>query len=133
MAKAGGTDRRMRQISKLLGLIITVPILLVAISFAVSNTDIMTLRLWPFTTEVTMPTALALFIVLIFGFLIGAIAAFVGAGSLRKRLRNAEYRLRQMEMEQARIAREKDAIAAKAQQETVALSQRSSAPALAAE
>jgi hypothetical protein len=38
-----------------------------------------------------------------------------------------------MEMEQARIAREKDAIAAKAQQETVALSQRSSAPALAAE
>jgi hypothetical protein len=37
----------MRQISKLLGLIITVPILLVAISFAVSNTDIMTLRLWP--------------------------------------------------------------------------------------
>jgi lipopolysaccharide assembly protein A len=123
----------MRQISKLLGLIITVPILLVAISFAVSNTDIMTLRLWPFTTEVTMPTALALFIVLIFGFLIGAIAAFVGAGSLRKRLRNAEYRLRQMEMEQARIAREKDAIAAKAQQETVALSQRSSAPALAAE
>jgi lipopolysaccharide assembly protein A len=133
MAKVEGTDRRMRQISKLLGLIITVPILLVAISFAVSNTDIMTLRLWPFTTEVTMPTALALFIVLIFGFLIGAIAAFVGAGSLRKRLRNAEYRLRQMEMEQARIAREKDAIAAKAQQETVALSQRSSAPALAAE
>ena len=133
MAKVEGTDRRMRHISKLLGLIITVPILLVAISFAVSNTDIMTLRLWPFTTEVTMPTALALFIVLIFGFLIGAIAAFVGAGSLRKRLRNAEYRLRQMEMEQARIAREKDAIAAKAQQETVALSQRSSAPALAAE
>ena len=133
MAKVEGTDRRMRQISKLLGLIITVPILLVAISFAVSNTDIMTLRLWPFTTEVTMPTALALFIVLIFGFLIGAIAAFVGAGSLRKRLRNAEYRLRQMEMEQARIAREKDAIAAKVQQETVALSQRSSAPALAAE
>ncbi|WP_420723453.1 MULTISPECIES: lipopolysaccharide assembly protein LapA domain-containing protein [unclassified Hwanghaeella] len=123
----------MRQISKLFGLIITVPILLVAISFAVSNTDIMTLRLWPFTTEVTMPTALALFIVLIFGFLIGAIAAFVGAGSLRKRLRNAEYRLRQMEMEQARIAREKEAAAAKAQQETVALSQRSSTPALAAE
>jgi hypothetical protein len=74
-----------------------------------------------------------LFIVLIFGFLIGAIAAFVGAGSLRKRLRNAEYRLRQMEMEQARIAREKEAAAAKAQQETVALSQRSSTPALAAE
>jgi uncharacterized integral membrane protein len=123
----------MRQISKLFGLIITVPILLVAISFAVSNTDIMTLRLWPFATEVTMPTALALFIVLIFGFLIGAIAAFVGAGSLRKRLRNAEYRLRQMEMEQARIAREKEAAAAKAQQETVALSQRSSTPALAAE
>jgi lipopolysaccharide assembly protein A len=133
MAKAGGTDRRMRQISKLFGLIITVPILLVAISFAVSNTDIMTLRLWPFTTEVTMPAALALFIVLIFGFLIGAISAFVGAGSLRKRLRNAEYRLRQMEMEQARIAREKEAAAAKAQQETVALSQRSSTPALAAE
>jgi len=123
----------MRQISKLFGLIITVPILLVAISFAVSNTDIMTLRLWPFTTEVTMPAALALFIVLIFGFLIGAISAFVGAGSLRKRLRNAEYRLRQMEMEQARIAREKEAAAAKAQQETVALSQRSSTPALAAE
>ncbi|HAE04198.1 MAG TPA: hypothetical protein DCL95_13215 [Rhodospirillaceae bacterium] len=133
MAKAGGTDRRMRQISKLLGLIITLPILLVAISFAVSNTDIMTLRLWPFTTEVTMPTALALFIVLVFGFVIGAIAAFVGAGSLRKRLRNAEYRLRQMEMEQARIAREKEAAAAKEQRETVALEQRSATPALAAE
>tara|TARA_R100001163_G_scaffold57277_1_gene45166 strand:+ start:1606 stop:1977 length:372 start_codon:yes stop_codon:yes gene_type:complete len=123
----------MRQISKLLGLIITLPILLVAISFAVSNTDIMTLRLWPFTTEVTMPTALALFIVLVFGFVIGAIAAFVGAGSLRKRLRNAEYRLRQMEMEQARIAREKEAAAAKEQRETVALEQRSATPALAAE
>ena len=123
----------MRQISKLFGLIITVPILLVAISFAVSNTDIMTLRLWPFTTEVTMPTALALFIVLVFGFVIGAIAAFVGAGSLRKRLRNAEYRLRQMEMEQARIAREKEAAAAKEQREAVALEQRSATPALAAE
>lgn len=123
----------MRQISKLLGLIITLPILLLAISFAVSNTDIMTLRLWPFTTEVTMPTALALFIVLIFGFLIGAIAAFVGAGSLRKRLRNAEYRLRQMEMEQARIAREKEAAAAKEQRDSVALEQRSATPALAAE
>ncbi|MDF1750348.1 MAG: lipopolysaccharide assembly protein LapA domain-containing protein [Alphaproteobacteria bacterium] len=123
----------MRLIAKLFGIIITLPILLVAISFAISNTDILTLHLWPFSTEVSLPTALALFIVLIFGFLIGAVATFLGAGSLRRRVRNAEYRLRQMEMEQARIAREKDATAAKAEKDAIALAQRPSAPALAAE
>ena len=123
----------MRMIAKLLGIIITLPILLVAISFAISNTDILTLRLWPFSTEVSMPSALALFIVLVFGFVIGALAAFIGAGSLRKRVRNAEYRLRQMEMEQAWIAREAEAKAAKSEKEAIAVAQRGAPPALAAE
>lgn len=101
----------MRSIVKFLGLIISLPFILLAISFAVSNTDPVPLRLWPFDTELAAPAALMVFVVLLLGFMIGAIASFLGAGKLRKRVRNAEYRMRQMEMEAARIKREQEASA----------------------
>ncbi len=127
----------MRAILKLIGFVFSLPIILAAISFAISNVDPIALRLWPFETEVSLPVALAVFIVLVFGFLIGAIAAFIGAGGLRRRLRNAEYRLRQMEMESARMKREQEAVIAKTRESSTALTKRvdppSLPPALAAE
>lgn len=100
----------MRAILKLIGFILTLPIFLIAISFAISNTGAVRLSLWPFEdVTLALPLALLVFAVLIAGFALGAIAAFLGAGRLRRRLRNAEFRLRQMEMEAARKKREAEA------------------------
>jgi uncharacterized membrane protein YciS (DUF1049 family) len=103
----------MRAILKLIGFILTLPIFIVAISFAISNTQAVALTLWPFDVSVSLPLALLIFAVLIAGFALGAIAAFLGAGRLRRRVRNAEFRVRQMEMEAARKKREAEAAAEK--------------------
>lgn len=130
----------MRAIAKIIGLIVSLPFFLVAISFAISNTEPMTLSLWPFEGEAVLPVALAVFIILIAGFILGAVSAFIGAGKLRRRLRNAEFRLRQMEMEAARAKREEEAAAAqtkaaqaKQAEASAKLNAPSDKPALAAE
>ena len=102
----------MRVILKVLGLFITVPIIVVSASFAVSNTGPMTLALWPFPNEIALPTALVLFVVLLAGFLLGAITSYLGAAGLRRRMRKAEFQVRQLEIAAAREKREKEAASA---------------------
>ncbi|MDW3205307.1 MAG: LapA family protein [Alphaproteobacteria bacterium] len=122
----------MRAISKILGIVIGLPIIIVAVAFAVANTGPVALGIYPFETVVELPIALLVFIVLLIGFTIGAISAFLGAGRLRRRVRNAEFRLRQMEMNAARVKREEEAMAARERQEA-ALQKPSNRAALAAE
>ncbi len=122
----------MRAIAKILGIVIGLPVIIVSVAFAVANTEPVTLGLYPFETVVAMPVVLLVFVVLLIGFAIGAISAFLGAGRLRRRVRNAEFRLRQMEMTAARIKREEEAAKAKERQEA-ALQKPADRPVLAAE
>lgn len=96
----------MRVILKIIGLVVTLPIILVSASFAVSNTGPVVLALWPFETQIALPIVLLLFGVLISGFLLGAITAYLGAGTLRRRARKAEFQVRQLEIAAARAKRE---------------------------
>lgn len=122
----------MRAISKIIGIVIGLPIIIAAVAFAVANTGPVALGLYPFETVIELPVALLVFTVLLIGFTIGAISAFLGAGRLRRRVRNAEFRLRQMEMNAARIKREEEAAKARERQEA-ALQKPAATPALAAE
>lgn len=120
----------MRAIAKFIGLIVSLPFFIAAISFAISNTAPLILSLWPFETQIVLPAALAVFIVLVVGFVLGTVSAFLGAGTLRRRLRKAESRLRRLEMEAARAERDRDAATRRDETAPGALSDR---PALAAE
>lgn len=98
----------MRVVIKIFGLAITVPILLISASFAVSNMGPVTLGLWPFQTEITLPTVLLLFVVLVLGFLLGIVTAYLSASRLRRRARQAEFRVRQLEIAAAQAKKEEN-------------------------
>jgi putative membrane protein len=59
--------------------IITIPIALVIVSFAVSNRDPVDLALWPLPFEITVPLYVAVLTALVLGFLAGGLVAW-GAG-----------------------------------------------------
>lgn len=125
----------MRAVSKLIALIVSLPFILFAISFAISNRDAVAFRLWPFDAEVGMPLVLAVFVILLGGFVIGALASFIGAGRLRRRTRTAEARVRELEIDLARERRKSEIAVEKAREEgaVAALEKADAAPAIAAE
>jgi uncharacterized integral membrane protein len=99
----------MRFIGKVLGLLIGLPIMLVAVLFAVANFQPVSFGLYPFDFQVELSLALALFLFLLLGFLIGAGAEFIRGGRKRRDLRAAQFRLRSLEIEAARAKRDAEA------------------------
>ena len=80
-------------------MIVTAPITVLVVLFAVSNLDAVTLRLRPFPFEMTMPIWALTLIELVVGFVLGAIVTFIGD---RKRRRDARSALRRAgELDQA--------------------------------
>ncbi|MDB5396511.1 MAG: hypothetical protein JWM91_4017 [Rhodospirillales bacterium] len=80
-------------------MIVTVPITVLVVLFAVSNLDEVTLRLRPFPFEMTMPIWALTLIELFVGFILGAIVTWIGD---RKRRRDARLAVRRAgELEQA--------------------------------
>lgn len=102
----------MRFIGKVLGIVIGLPIMLVAILFAVANFQPVSFGMYPFDIEVQLSLALALFLFLLLGFFIGAGAEFIRGGGKRRALRSAQFKLRSLEIETARAKREQEAQAA---------------------
>jgi uncharacterized integral membrane protein len=92
----------MKQSARILSLIITAPITILVVLFAVSNLDPVTLRLRPFPFDMTMPIWALALIVLFVGFVLGAIVTWIGD---RKRRREAKLLARRVgELEQALAA-----------------------------
>lgn len=69
-----------------------IPFALVVIVFSAVNRDLVTLDLWPFPHEVTVPIFTLVLAVFIFGFLWGGIVAWTSAGDTRRRARNNAWR-----------------------------------------
>jgi putative membrane protein len=89
----------MKLSARILSLIVTVPITVLVVLFAVSNLDQVTLRLRPFPFEMTMPLWALTLIELFVGFILGAIVTWIGD---RKRRRDARMLARRAgELEQA--------------------------------
>ncbi len=89
----------MRQSARILSWIVTAPIVVLVVLFAVSNLDQVTLRLRPFPFEMTLPIWALTLAQLFVGFLLGAIVTFIGD---RKRRREARIAVRRAgDLEQA--------------------------------
>ncbi len=88
--------------------IITVPIALVAVLFAISNRGIVTLSLWPLPFTLDAPLYLATLIALLVGFLAGGFVAWNAQRRHRRRARREGDRVAYLERElketQARAA-----------------------------
>jgi uncharacterized integral membrane protein len=87
--------------------ILTVPLIIVIVAFAIANFDRVTLDLWPFEFFLSVPLSVALLASLVFGLLIGGLAVWLSAGRTRRRARQARRRVDELERELARLARER--------------------------
>ncbi len=103
---------------KLFYWLVTAPLIVVAVLFAVSNRGVVELALWPLPYTRSPPVYLVAFGGLAVGFLAGGLVAWWGAGRSRARARAAERAVRRREneieelREQAREA-EREAAAAR--------------------
>lgn len=92
--------------------IITVPLTVIIIVFAVSNRHAMSIELWPLPIDsVVLPTYLVLLVALLLGIILGGIISWLAAGKTRSKARQARYRAEYAEREVNRLtlAKEKDA------------------------
>lgn len=79
-------------------------VLLVAVvlaSFAVSNREPVALGLWPLPWLLQAPVYLAAFVVLLLGFVMGALAAWLAGAPRRRELRRQRRRIAALERELA--------------------------------
>jgi uncharacterized integral membrane protein len=83
----GGAVRR-------LSWIVTLPITILAVLFALSNSATSQVRLWPFPWAAELPLYLLILGSLLLGFLLGAIVAWISSGGRRRRLRALSQQVR---------------------------------------
>ena len=74
-------------------LLITLPIAVVAVSFAVSNRDRIALELWPLPGDMELPVYLMVLVPLVVGFLIGGLVAWLSGGKHRHLARSRKDKL----------------------------------------
>ena len=84
---------------RLINWILLFPLVLIALSFAVSNRDGVTLTLWPLPFALDVPIVLFSFVILVLGFFFGGLANWL-AGQERRKL------ARDKRKEADRLARE---------------------------
>lgn len=86
--------------------IITLPVALLVILFALMNRQEVTLSLWPLPWDIAAPLFLFTLGAIVFGFLFGALAAWVSGGHTRQKLRAANRALADKQDELAILKRQ---------------------------
>jgi lysylphosphatidylglycerol synthetase-like protein (DUF2156 family) len=81
--------------------IITIPVALVAISFALTNRQDVTIGLWPLPFELSVPFFVAALIGVLLGFLAGGLVAWAAQHRNRARARRETRRAERLEQELA--------------------------------
>ena len=71
-----------------LSFIVSLPLFIILVVFAVDNRGDVALSFWPLPWGAALPVFVALFLALLIGFLAGAVAAWLSAGRTRRRLRD---------------------------------------------
>ncbi len=87
--------------TRLLSWIVTAPIALLVILFAVSNLDKVTLHLWPFPFDMTIWIWALTLIDLFVGFLLGAIVTWIADRRRRRETRLLNRRVAELEQQLA--------------------------------
>lgn len=86
---------------RILSWIITVPLVVVAVLFALSNRGIVTLRLWPLPFEMDAPLYLASLLFLLAGFIAGGLVAWISGHRHRTAARKNGWRMQKLERDLA--------------------------------
>jgi uncharacterized integral membrane protein len=81
----------------LLRLIIAIPLLLLLVLFALSNTREVALTLWPTDYSLELPLSLEILGGMALAFFLGAVIVWVSAVGQRRRARRAEHAVRLLE------------------------------------
>jgi putative membrane protein len=90
--------------------IIALPIIAIAMAFAVANHDSVTISLWPLAYRIEIPLYIAVTGALFLGFLVGIIYGWLGSLRVRHRARNETKRAEKLSTENADL-RQKLALA----------------------
>jgi uncharacterized integral membrane protein len=81
--------------------LVTVPVAVIAVLFAVSNLGRVPVALWPFSDVLVMPLYLLALVALGIGFLAGELVAWLNGGRWRREARRRQRRIEALERELA--------------------------------
>jgi uncharacterized integral membrane protein len=87
----------MKLSTRILAWIVTAPLVVLVVLFAVSNLDEVTLHLWPLPFDLTVAIWLLTLIELFVGFLLGAIVTWIADRRRRREARLLARRVRELE------------------------------------
>lgn len=85
--------------------IISIPLMVIAVVFAVVNRQSTQVNLWPFDFELQAPLFLVVLLSIFVGFILGGIASWMAANRKRRRARGDRTRLRNLEQEVQNLQR----------------------------
>jgi len=85
--------------------IITLPLMVIAVVFAVVNRQLTQVNLWPFDIELQAPLFLVVLLSLFVGFILGGMASWMAATRKRRRAKGDRARLRNLEQEVQNLQR----------------------------
>lgn len=80
-----------------LSLLITLPLAVVLVVFAVNNRGLIEIDLWPLGFVIAWPTFVFVFVGVSIGLLLGGLLAWVSGGATRKLARERKARIRELE------------------------------------
>lgn len=95
------------RIARILTALITLPFLLLAVLFAVSNREAVEITLWPLPYAATLPLFVTILVMLFLGFLIGAGFMWIEVLRTRRLIRILRRIADQQEQELNRLRRDK--------------------------
>lgn len=117
--------------------IVSIPIILVAVLFALSNRDPVSLALWPLPFEIVLPVYLAVLLPAGLGFAIGGVVAWVSAAKARKEVKRRRSQVAELSEEVVKARKRdsalKDREARQADAERLAAANRAASNAAATE
>ncbi len=87
-----------------LSFVITVPVTIVVVTFAINNRGSVVLDPWPLDGAITLPAFVVTLVPFLVGFIVGGLALWTSAVPQRRRARQERQRLRAFEAERARTA-----------------------------
>ncbi len=79
--------------------ILSLPLTIVAVVFALTNQQLALINLWPLGITWDGPVYLIVFLAFLVGFILGGLVAWVSAGKTRSRARHARNQARRLERE----------------------------------
>jgi uncharacterized integral membrane protein len=94
--------------------ILTLPLIVVAVIFAIANREPIDLDLWPFEVSPQIPLFVILLAFLAVGLVVGGLATWLSAAPARRRAGQARRRVAELEREAARLRQERDSAAVRA-------------------